>query len=208
MKIEKLTENKIRIILGSEDIKEKNIDLHTIMSKALESQGIFLEMLNKAEKEVGFQTEGHKLLIEAFSSTEGFLIFTITKYKDKLEKNKCYYNKNVKLKKKTLCFENDSIIYAFKNFEEFCSLCFSLNNNSFKNTIAKKASLYLYKDTYYLILSDINSTNPSIKKFFATLSEFGKLVGYSKTLQVKLLEHGKAIIPKNAINVGIKYFSN
>ena len=45
MKIEKITENKIRVLLKYEDIKDKNIDLHTIMTKAIESQGFFLEML-------------------------------------------------------------------------------------------------------------------------------------------------------------------
>ena len=46
MKIEKLTENKIRIIIKSEDIEDENIDLHTIMTKTAESQGILLEILN------------------------------------------------------------------------------------------------------------------------------------------------------------------
>ena len=59
MKIEKLTENKIRIILKSEDFKDKNIDLHTIMTKTAESQGLFLEILNKAKKEVGFLMTFH-----------------------------------------------------------------------------------------------------------------------------------------------------
>ena len=58
MKIEKLTDNKIRIIISTEDLKEKNIDLHTFMAEAIESQTIFLEMLNQAEKEVGFVTKG------------------------------------------------------------------------------------------------------------------------------------------------------
>ena len=38
MKIEKLTENKIRVIINSEDLKENNIDSNTLMEKAIESQ--------------------------------------------------------------------------------------------------------------------------------------------------------------------------
>ena len=64
MKIEKITENKIRILVKSEDISEKDIDLHTIMTKAIEQpQGFFLEMLNKAESEVGFNTDGYKAVL-------------------------------------------------------------------------------------------------------------------------------------------------
>ena len=83
MKIEKLTENKIRVIINLDDLKKNNLDFHTIMQKPIESQKLFLEMLLKAEKELGFYTEGCKLLVEAFSSSEDVFIFTITKYIDK-----------------------------------------------------------------------------------------------------------------------------
>ena len=79
MKIEKLTEDKIRVIVNSEDLKNNNLDYQTIMEKPIESQKLFLEMLLKAEKEVGFYTEGCKLLVEAFSSSDGLFVFTITK---------------------------------------------------------------------------------------------------------------------------------
>ena len=64
MRIEKLNENKIRIFLGIEDLREKNIDLHDFMSNSFESQDLFLDLLTKAEAEVGFKTNNYKLLIE------------------------------------------------------------------------------------------------------------------------------------------------
>ncbi len=67
MQIEKITENKIRIILNIQDLQEKNIDLHTFMSNSIESQDLFYEMLNKAEKEVGFETKNYKLIIESLA---------------------------------------------------------------------------------------------------------------------------------------------
>ena len=77
MRIEKLNENKIRVFLNLEDLKEKNIDLHTFMSNSLETQDLFLDMLNKAESEVGFQTHNYKLVIEALASSDGNFILTI-----------------------------------------------------------------------------------------------------------------------------------
>jgi len=65
--IEKITENKIRITLNLKDLEEKNIDLHTFMSNSIESQDLFYDMLDKAEKEVGFQTKDYKLMIEALA---------------------------------------------------------------------------------------------------------------------------------------------
>lgn len=70
MQIEKLTENKIRIILNLEDLKEKNIDLHSFMSNSIESQDLFYDVLNKAEEEIGFITKNYKLMIEAIAIPE------------------------------------------------------------------------------------------------------------------------------------------
>jgi len=70
MKFEKLTENKIRIILNMEDLREKNIDFHSFMSSSVESQVLFLDMLEKAEEEIGFATKDYKLIIEALASSD------------------------------------------------------------------------------------------------------------------------------------------
>ena len=44
MKIEKLTENKIRIIIKQEDMESNNIDLHKFVLKSIESQSLFLKI--------------------------------------------------------------------------------------------------------------------------------------------------------------------
>ena len=80
MRIEKITENKIRIILNIQDLEEKNIDLHSFMSNSIESQDLFYEMLNKAEKEIGFKTKDYKLLIEAIAVPERELYFNSNTY--------------------------------------------------------------------------------------------------------------------------------
>ena len=45
MKIEKLAENKIRIILKKEDFKDKTIDIKKLLLTTPESQDLFLEIL-------------------------------------------------------------------------------------------------------------------------------------------------------------------
>ena len=49
MKIEKITENKIRVIINSEDLDENNTDIHALMTKSLETQDLFLEMYTELE---------------------------------------------------------------------------------------------------------------------------------------------------------------
>ena len=67
MKIEKLNENKIRVTLNIDDLAERDIDYHSFMSNSIESQSIFIDMLNKAEREVGFNTEDCRIMIEALA---------------------------------------------------------------------------------------------------------------------------------------------
>ncbi len=208
MKIEKLTENKIRVIINSEDLKNNNLDYQTIMEKPIESQKLFLEMLLRAEKEVGFYTEGCKLLVEAFSSSDGVFVFTITKY---IEKNTTPPNKlkvTPKKKIKNVNPKSTISIYKFSGFEEFCEFCIAFHNSTKiqSKQLAKNIALYLFNNSYYLILSNINTDYTYIHTFYSTISEFASLASHSETFKMKLLEHGKAIMKRNAIETGIKYF--
>ena len=74
MKLEKLNDNKIRITLNSEDLKENDIDFHTFMSNPIESQELFFSVLDRAEKELGFVTDESKA-IYCFSSFDEFCSF-------------------------------------------------------------------------------------------------------------------------------------
>ena len=82
MKIEKLTENKVRIIINLDELSEQNMDIKTLIKNNEQSHILFENMLKEAEKRVGFTVQNCKLLIEAFSTSEGFLVFTLTKYKN------------------------------------------------------------------------------------------------------------------------------
>jgi adapter protein MecA 1/2 len=206
MRIEKLNENKIRIFLGIEDLREKNIDLHDFMSNSLESQDLFLDLLTKAEAEVGFKTHNYKLLIEALASSDGNFIFTITRTKpdgsQKLKENK------PKAKRYTTTPNKALSIYSFNTFDEFCEFCNYIQTSNLNKFIdkLKNSSLVLYKGTYYLILSNLRLNVTDLKSFSYTISEFSSRVKNEELLERKLKEYGKVIISKNAIATCLKYF--
>ena len=216
MKIEKLTDNKIRVIINSNDLELNNLNIHTIMSKTLETQDIFLDILKKAEQEVDFKTEGCKLLIEAFSLSDDFCVFMITKYNKKDEKEKKPENSNrhnykrLTAKKKDVYSISKNMIYDFKDFETFCNFCSFLNNlHQFDiNKLCENVSLYSYNQMLYLILSNINIEYKNKDTFLSSITEFAKLSNHTKSFSSKLLEHGKPIIKNNAISIGIQYFSD
>ena len=215
MKIEKLTENKIRVIVHIKELGLKTANVHSIMSNAIQSEDFFYDILDQAEKEVSFYTDGCKLLIETFSSLDDVIVFTITKYNYPSANNPQTNIKNnskskhVIAKRKTYTPKKNEIICTFETFDNFCEFCNSIKNLSDFDIdkLVKNSILHLWKDTYYLVIKNINTNSTSFSLFYSSLFEFGKLLSCSDTFSTKLLEHGKVIIKKKAINVGMKYFA-
>ena len=210
MKIEKLTENKIRIILNIEDLEINNIDFDSLLNNTPENQTFILSILNQAEKEIGFDTQNCKILIEAISSFDGNFVFTITKTTPALSNNNSFFRKKPQVKRKSFKLEGNSIIYSFKNFDEFCDFCKALHleflSHESLKLICKNTSLYFYKDTYYLLISGINTHYEHLNVFFSVISEFTDRVENFKNFDAKLIEHGKAIFKRNAVSNTINIF--
>lgn len=200
MKIEKITDNKIRIILNLDDLKAKHIDLHSFMSNSIESQSLFIDMLDEAERSVGFYVKDSKILIEALASTEGLFVFTITKVEENSPKKR-----TIRIKRKESNTNYKKEIFKFDSFEEFCTFCTYINKSNLAG-LAKNTSLYIFEDKYYLIITDINISFPNIKSFFATVSEFAKPINHAEDFESKLLEYGKPIMKRNAIKRWGEYF--
>lgn len=207
MKIEKLTENKIRIILNLEDLEKNNVDFKSLINNSSQSQDLLLNILNKAEKEIGFYTKDSKILIEAFASSDGQIIFTITKFSPNNVQT-ILPKKTLTVKRKNLTLSNKIAIYSFADFETFCNFCNSLSSNMCKNikNFCKNISLYLYNDTYYLVFSNIDLNFKFLKNIYSSISEFATFISNSNNFKYKLLEHGKPIFKSNAISNACKYF--
>lgn len=209
MKIEKLNENKIRILLRQEDFIDKSIDIQKLLLTSPESQSLFLEILDRAKKEVGFDTDGYKLLIEAYFQNDDIFIFTITKYIESNNKLKSKPKKYLAVKRKSQNLNSSCYIYQLNNFEDFCDFCDFVNKNDNINLkgLFKTAILYLYNNTYYLVIDGINLSHKSLDLFHSSLLEFSNVLTCMKNFNFKLKEHGKVIIKNNAIHTGIRYFA-
>ena len=209
MKIEKITENKIRIILKKEDFKDKSIDLQKLVLNTSESQNLFLEILDRAEKEVNFDTNGHKLIIETYFEGNDICVFTITKYIESNINSKRISKKYLTVKRKSQNFNSSSLLYQFNEFEDFCDFCnfINKNNNIILKGLFKTSLLYNYNNKYYLVIDGINPSHKSLQSFHSSLLEFSNSLKYNKNFKFKLKEHGKLYIKNDAIKTGIKYFS-
>ena len=135
MRFEKLNEDKIRITLSHDDLVKKDIDFHSFMSNSIESQALFFDMLEEAEKEIGFVTKDYLICIEALAMAGGDFILTVTRTlpeRSKLREKTS--RKKVHIKRKN--YNNTSnmqVIYLFSNFDDFC-LFVQFYSDNFKYT--------------------------------------------------------------------------
>jgi len=206
MRFEKLNENKIRITLTNQDLIKKNIDFHSFMANPIESQDLFFDMLDEAEKKIGFVTKDYRIRIEALQIAGGDFILTITRSMPEIQK--LQEKRKIHIRRKKLNMNETQAIYCFNTFDDFCYFSNFLNNNNLKVTnIAKNISLYEYKDKYYLIFSNINLNYLDLKRLFSIITEFATYVSNNELFKRKLLENGKIIMKNNAIKTSIQYFS-
>ena len=208
MKIEKINENKIRITLNITDLEKNNIDLHSFMSNSEESQEMFLRMLDEAEKEVGFVTDDHRIMIEALATSDGSFVLTVTKLSNSENKEANSKKRKINIKRKKQNENPLKLIYCFENFDEYCNFCTFLNNSVFRylDSLAENTSLYLHNNNYYLVIKNLNINVNLFKSFLASTTEFAKYVNSPELFENKLLEYGKLIMNEKAIDTGIKYF--
>ena len=210
MKIEKLTENKIRIILNIEDLEKNNISFDSLHTNTPEIQTMILSILDKAEQEVGFYTQDSKILIEAISSFDGNFVFIITKSSTSSANFPSFSRKKPIAKRKTFKLDDNAIIYSFQNFDDFCDFCKALHieflSHENLKLICKNTSLYFYNNNYYLLISGINNNYEHLNVFFSVISEFTDRIDNLKNFDAKLVEHGKVIFNKNAISNTINIF--
>ena len=140
MQIEKVDNNKLKVILNANDLEENNIDLNTFMANSLESQELFLDILDLAEEEFNFYVDNSKLVIESVSLANNIFIFTITKlseHKDSISPN---------------------YIYCFDNFDQIASVLPFFYEKTDLN-------IYTYNNQFYLIIDKSDKRNVILDEF-------------------------------------------
>ena len=81
MRIEKLSENKIKCILERDDLISRGIKISELAYGSEKTKELFHEMMQQASTELGFEAEDNPLMIEAIPTMEK-LILVITKVDD------------------------------------------------------------------------------------------------------------------------------
>lgn len=209
MKFEKLNQDKIKVTLNVDDLSANDIDLNSFMSDSNETHSLFLNVLEKAERDYGFSTKDYNLKVETVALSNGNFVLTITRALDSsLPTFDDISRKKVHANRRLPKIDSSTVVYRFNTFDDFCNLEATLCNNILINykQIAKNSVLYNYKNRYYLALININTKSHTLKNFLSLITEFATYINSSDIYLAKLNESGTIIFNKKAIENGIKYF--
>lgn len=157
MKIKKINNDKLKIILSSNDLDEKNIDIDSFLANPIESQNLFFEILDLAEEKFDFDIENNRAIVEAISLDDNnIFILTITKLKNDI----CTYN-------------NSSKAYFFEDINDLLGFFSIIEKNNFSII---KSDIYQLRDKYYFLLNEENKhLENSLLEFAYPLKDFSLL---------------------------------
>lgn len=206
MRFEKINENKLKITLSNDELPISN-NLDSFMTDTSDAREAFLNMLDKAEEAVGFNTKDYKIKIQAKALHNGDFVFIVTKL---VQMN----NKHIVVRPKKILKASSQnslyTIYRFESFDDFCSFCEFLKSNkiNYLKSLSKSCKLYKYSNYFYLCFERINENYRKISMFYSSITEFSKFFSTKDLFASTLKEHGELLIDDNAIITCQSYFKS
>lgn len=157
MKIKKINNDKLKIILSSNDLDEKNIDIDSFLANPIESQNLFFEILDLAEEKFDFDIEDNRAIVETISLDDNnIFILTITKLKSDIG-----------------TYSHSSKAYCFEDINNLLNFYSVIQKNDI-NII--KPSIYEFENKYYFLLNEENKyLENSLLEFAYPLKDFSLL---------------------------------
>ncbi len=208
MKIEKISDNMIKVTVSVNDLEERNIDLNALNYNSPAAQELFWDMMEQAEEQYGFNMSDSQLVIEPIpDSTEGFII-TITKMDEDGDFESIQKYIKSKLKKSDLRVKKKSrkvcatiMVFSFGSIDDVCLL-----SKRIVNIYSGESTLFKCRDTYYLVMTKSNIITPETGSLELLLAEYGKRIVNTSFFEGYLNEYGEKIIENNALEILRKYF--
>jgi len=192
MRLERLTANKIKIFLTSDDLFERGLSKEDIWKDSSKWNQLFHDMLEEASEEFDVDIHG-SVAVEIFSlQAQGMiLIITVDEVKDDEE---LLYDGYIEMQVRVEGCEE--LLYEFEEFEDLIGLVKRLSNIEIFG-----GSLYSLHNRYYLLMDQVDAVKK--EKAACILSEFGNPSILSPFV---LIEYGKQILEHTTVETILHFF--
>ncbi|CAH0345574.1 genetic competence negative regulator [Bacillus sp. CECT 9360] len=192
MKLERLTNNKIKIFLTFDDLIDRGLTKDDIHGNSLKVHKLFQEMIEEACEELQLKMSG-SIAIEIFSLQAQGLIIIVTKDDENSildDSGDEFLDLQVKVD------ENPHILYTFTDLEDVIQLCYSL-----KSIGTWRSTLYRYESKYYILIDYVKE-----KQYDAVISLAAEYGSVSTLTLFRIQEYGKLVIADEAVRVLTNHF--
>lgn len=216
MKIEKINENQIKLILTKSDLIERDIQLEELASPSEKTQALFRDIMEQALEECDFVSENTPLMVEAVPVGMDGIMIIVTKIEDKDAKGGNFKlisqtKEQRRFKKKPLATyesssdsESDVLIYSFHTLDDVIDVSIRLSE-----AYHGSSALYKQENQYYLVLQNDQPLDQlETDALDWVLAEYGQKHISTPLSKYYLLEHGEPILENKAIKALAKSFSS
>ena len=215
MRIEKITENTIKVTLAAQDFANRGIEISKLKFNSPACQELLWDIIDHAEIEMGLDGLGDRVIVETVADSQGNCVITVTRSespapapavpeKPHYEPNEADELLNAILQAPTPLPNARYTGYLVLHFPDFEALIDAVSHCANPKAIPSK--LYTYQGSYYLILSLSGRNFYPVLRFEAACMEFGgEKVSADNAIPI-LQEHGKPLMRRNAIASLIQKF--
>lgn len=212
VKIEKINDSQIKIILNQADLKNRDIKISELAYGSKKAQELFRDMMETALEEHDFDTHNVPLMIEAVPLSVDSIMIIVTKVEHPFEigekitpfrsksNTRTFKKKSVNLEEET----SSLIIYSFDKLDDVVEV-----SNRIYHLYCGANSLYkdIYNNRYFLVLHKNYFVNSNPSEIESILSEYGNKHVSSPLSEGFLAEHGEIMIQNKAIEVLKKHLA-
>ncbi|MEH7415185.1 genetic competence negative regulator [Neobacillus drentensis] len=192
MRLERLTANKIKIFLTSDDLFERGLSKEDIWKDSSKWNQLFHDMLEEASEEFDVDFQG-SVAVEIFSlQAQGMiLIITVDEVKDDEE---LLYDGYIEMQVRVEGCED--LLYEFNEFEDLVGLAKRLSIIDIYG-----GNLFYMHNRYYLLMDSVEADKK--ERAACILSEFGNPSILSPYV---LAEYGKPVMKHFAVETILHFF--
>jgi len=214
VKIVKISDTQIKIILNQADLKHRDIKISELAYGSKKAQELFRDMMETAFEEHGFDASNVPLMIEAVPLSIDSIMIIVTKVDNPEEIDERISALRPKInsrtfKKKSTIAEEEKVsptlmVYSFGRLDDVIDASIRLYplycgaNSLYKDIDNKRYFLVLHKNYF---------VNSSASQIESILSEYGNKHVSSPLSEGFLAEHGELMIQNKAIEMLKKHLA-
>ena len=202
-----INDNKIKVMLTEDDLREFEIETEELDYSNTDTKRMFWDVLSRAKKLTGFDTDGQRVLVQLYPSRHGGCEMFVTKIGTLCSADEnCAINKRTPIISERITLDKGTDIshkpnknlaaFSFESLNEAIAVCRRLSQLKY----TEDSSAYIGDDNrYYLILTGIDVSGYTMDKY-SFISEFGTIENIESTKNY-LFEHSTPIGKRKAVSL-------